>query len=83
MNRFFPAVGKPGRCVIITEAPRTCSFASEIAANLAEAGLLSLLSPVQRVTAPDVVVPLARLENDYMPTKQRIMRAVRKVMEFA
>ena len=83
MDSILASVGKTGRCVIITEAPRTCSFASEIAANLAEAGLLSLLAPVRRVTAPDVVVPLARLENDYMPTKQRIMRAVRKVMEFA
>ncbi|MBI4204443.1 MAG: alpha-ketoacid dehydrogenase subunit beta [Betaproteobacteria bacterium] len=83
MDPILTSVAKTGRCVIITEAPRTCSFASEIAANLAVTGLLTLLAPVQRVTAPDVVVPLARLEDRYMPGKQRIMRAVKKAMEFS
>ncbi len=83
MDTILASVTKTGRCVIITEAPRTCSFASEIAANLADEGLLSLLAPVHRVTAPDVVVPLARLENDYLPGKGRIVDAVKKVMAFA
>lgn len=83
METILASVTKTGRCVIITEAPRACSFASEIAANLAEEGLLSLLAPVQRVTAPDVVVPLSRLESYYLPGKARIVEAVKKVMAFA
>jgi len=82
-DTILASVAKTGRCVVVTEAPRHCSIASEIAATLAERGLLTLLAPVQRVTAPDVVVPLARLEQHYLPRKQQIAAAVRKALEFA
>jgi pyruvate dehydrogenase E1 component beta subunit len=83
MDTILASVAKTGRCVVVSESARTCGFASEIAANLAEDGLLTLLAPVVRVTGYDVVVPLPRLEKHYMPSKERIMRAVRKVAEFA
>jgi 2-oxoisovalerate dehydrogenase E1 component beta subunit len=50
---------------------------------LAEQGLLSLLAPVQRVTGYDVVVPLARLEYQYMPSVERILGAARRTLSFA
>lgn len=75
------SVEKTGRCVIVHEAPRTAGFGAEIAAVIAEKALYSLLAPVQRVTGYDVVVPLARLENQYMPSVERIADAVRRVME--
>jgi len=83
VDTILASVARTGRCVVVTEAPRHCSIASEIAATLAEQGLLTLLAPVQRVTAPDVVVPLARLEQHYLPRKQQITAAVRKALEFA
>lgn len=83
LDTILGSVGRTGRCVIVTEAPRTCSFASEIAAGLAEEGLLSLLAPVQRITAPDIVVPLARLEHRYVPDRKHIVAAARKALEFA
>jgi pyruvate dehydrogenase E1 component beta subunit len=82
-DTILASVAKTGRCVVVTEAPHHCSIASEIAATLAEQGLLTLLAPVQRVTAPDVVVPLPRLEHHYLPDKRRILAAVRKTLEFA
>ena len=83
VDTILASVARTGRCVVVTEAPRHCSIASEIAATLAEQGLLTLLAPVQRVTAPDVVVPLARLEQHYLPRKQQIIAAVKKTLEFA
>jgi pyruvate dehydrogenase E1 component beta subunit len=83
MDTILASVARTGRCVIVTEAARTCSFASEIAAGLAEEGLLNLLAPVQRVTGYDVVVPLPRLEHRNMPGKARIVRAAKRVMEFS
>lgn len=75
------SVEKTGRCVIVHEAARTAGFGAEIAAVIAEQGLYSLLAPVKRVTGYDVVVPLARLEGQYLPSVERIVDAVRKVME--
>jgi len=77
------SVEKTGRCVIVQEAPLTAGFGSEIAAHLAEYGLMSLLSPVRRVAAPDVVVPLARLEQHYMPKLDRILETTREVVAFS
>jgi len=75
------SVEKTGRCVIIHEAPRTAGFGAEIAAEIAEHALYSLLAPVKRVTGYDIVMPLAKLENQYLPGVERIVDAVRKVME--
>jgi 2-oxoisovalerate dehydrogenase E1 component subunit beta len=80
---ILESVAKTGRCVIVHEAPRTVGCGAEIAAGLAEHGLTSLLAPVQRVTGYDVVVPLPRLESQYLPSVDRIVNAARKAMEFA
>jgi pyruvate dehydrogenase E1 component beta subunit len=82
LDTILASVARTGRCVVVTEAPRTCSFASEIAAGLAEEGLLNLLAPVQRVAGYDVVMPLPRLEHHYMPGKERIVAAVKKALAF-
>jgi 2-oxoisovalerate dehydrogenase E1 component beta subunit len=80
---ILQSVAKTGRCVVAHEAPRTAGFGAEIAALLADQGLYSLLAPVQRVTGYDVVVPLAKLEDRYVPSVSRIVDALRKVMETA
>ncbi|MEE8196285.1 MAG: transketolase C-terminal domain-containing protein, partial [Acidiferrobacterales bacterium] len=60
---------------------QTAGMGAEIAAQLAEHGLLTLLAPVQRVAGYDTVMPLYRLENQYMPDTARIVEAVRRTME--
>ena len=79
---ILASVAKTGRCIIVHEAPLTAGFGAEIAAQLAEHGLTSLLAPIFRVTAADVVVPLAQLETRYLPSEQRIAAAARKALEF-
>ncbi len=83
MESILASVAKTGRCVIVHEAARTSGFGAEIAANIAEHGLYSLLAPVQRVTGYDVVMPLPRLEHHYLPSVERILAAVRKTLEGA
>jgi pyruvate dehydrogenase E1 component beta subunit len=75
------SVEKTGRCVVVHEAPRTAGFGAEIAAEVGERALYSLLAPILRVTGYDVVVPLSRLEQQYIPSVERIADAVRNVME--
>lgn len=83
MDTILHSVEKTGRCVIVHEAARTCGVGAEIAAQLAEYGLMSLLAPVQRVTGYDVVMPLYRNENWYMIDTQRIIDTVKETMEYA
>lgn len=76
------SVKKTGRCVIVHEAPKTCGFAAEIIATLNEKALLSLQAPVVRVTGPDVPYPMSKLENYYMPSPEKIIKGIEKVMQF-
>ena len=82
-STILGSVEKTGRCVIVHEAPLTGGFGAEIAARLAERGLLHLLAPVRRVTGYDIVMPLPRLESHNMPDPGRIMAAARETLEFA
>jgi 2-oxoisovalerate dehydrogenase E1 component beta subunit len=83
MPTILASVEKTGRCVIVHEAPLTAGFGAEIAARLAEQALTSLLAPVQRVAGYDTVMPLPRLEQLYMPGKERILAAARRALSFA
>lgn len=76
------SVRKTGRVVIVHEATGFCGLGAEIAAFIGEHSILHLKSPVLRVTGPDAVVPMALLEEHYMPSIERIARAYKKVMEF-
>lgn len=81
VETILRSVEKTGRCVIVHEAPRTAGFGAEVAAEIAERALYSLLAPIKRVTGYDVVVPLAKLEKQYIPSVDRIIDGVRQVME--
>jgi pyruvate dehydrogenase E1 component beta subunit len=82
MAPILESVGRTGRCVIVHEAPLTGGFGGEIAARLADQGLLGLLAPVTRVAGYDTVMPLPRLEEHYMPSVDRILTAVERVMSY-
>ena len=83
MPTILRSVEKTGRCVIVHEAPLTAGFGAEIAARLAEHGLLSLRAPVKRVTGYDTVMPLPRLEHLYMPSTARVLAAARETLAFS
>jgi 2-oxoisovalerate dehydrogenase E1 component beta subunit len=78
---ILASVAKTGRLVIVHEAARNCGVGAEIAALVAERGLYDLLAPIQRVTGFDTIMPLYRLENDYIPSVARIVDAVRAAMK--
>jgi pyruvate dehydrogenase E1 component beta subunit len=79
---ILASVRKTGRAVVVHEAPRTCGLGAEIAALIAENALLSLESPVVRIAGPDITIPLPKTEDYYYVGPERILRGVRRVMEF-
>lgn len=82
IDTILSSVTKTGRCIIIHEAARTCGVGAEIAAQIAEKGLMSLLAPIQRVTGYDTPMPYFKLEKQYIPSEDRIIRAVMQIMEY-
>lgn len=82
-DTIIASVKKTGRAVIVQEAARTGGFAGEISARIMENAFGSLVAPVQRVTGYDVVLPLPRLEDQFLPNATRINAAVEKVLAYA
>ncbi len=71
-----------GRLVIVDEAYPRCSVASDIAAMVAENGFSALTAPIIKVTAPHSPVPYSPiLEDAYLPSPQRIIDAVHRVLK--
>ncbi len=82
IDSIIASVNKTGRCIIVHEAARTCGVGAEIAAQLAEKSITSLLAPIQRVTGYDTVMPMFKNEHFYMPSTQRIIYSAIKTMEY-
>jgi pyruvate dehydrogenase E1 component beta subunit len=81
-DAIIKSVSKTGRCVIVHEAQKTLGMAAEIIARINEKALLSLEAPIERVTGYDVIYPLPKLENYYLPNAERIMNAIERTMSF-
>ena len=77
---LLDSVARTGRLVIVHEAARNCGVGAEIAAIVAEEALFDLVAPIKRVTGHDTVMPLYRLENDYIPSIARIVDAVKEAV---
>lgn len=74
------SVMKTGRCLIVTEEPRSFGVAAEIMATLQEYCLRSLKAPVVRITGFDTIMPLLQTEDLYIPTVQRIINGLNTVL---
>jgi 2-oxoisovalerate dehydrogenase E1 component beta subunit len=79
-DTILDSVTRTGRLVIVHEAARTCGVGAEIAATVTELALYDLQAPIRRVTGYDTVMPLYRLEYDYIPNVARIVAGVRATL---
>ncbi|WP_233515059.1 alpha-ketoacid dehydrogenase subunit beta [Marinitenerispora sediminis] len=76
------SVARTRRAVVVHEAPLTAGLGAEVAALVQERAFRSLAAPVQRVTGFDVPYPAGPLEPKYLPTVDRVLLAVQRVLEF-
>ncbi|MEK6599254.1 MAG: alpha-ketoacid dehydrogenase subunit beta [Deltaproteobacteria bacterium] len=81
-DTILNSVKKTGRVIIAQEATRNCGFAAELSAFIAEEAMLHLKAPIIRLTGLDAVIPMARLEDYYAPSKEKVIKALKKVMEY-
>ena len=78
---FFRSVKKTNRLVVVSDGWRTCGYAAEVVALVAEECFYDLEAPIQRVCAPDVPMPVAsKLQKAVMVNEEDILSACRKVL---
>lgn len=76
------SVQKTGRAVIVHEAHETGGVGNDIVSIINDTSFLFMKSPIERVTGFDVPVPFFALEEHYLPTPQRVAKAIEKVVQF-
>ena len=82
-DTILESVEATGRLVVVDEATPRCSLASDISGIVAQEAFGSLRAPIQMVTAPHTPVPFAdSLEDLYIPDAQKIVNAVKTVVEY-
>lgn len=81
LDTILESVEKTGRLVIVHEAAKSCGVGAEVAAGVAEKGIWDLKAPIVRVTGYDTVMPLFKLEYEYLPSVARIIDGVKKTFE--
>jgi pyruvate dehydrogenase E1 component beta subunit len=81
IETVIKSVRKTGRLVIAHEATKIAGFGAEIAAQVSERAIDTLEAPILRVAGYDTPFPYA-LENVYLASPERILRALRKALSY-
>ncbi|MFQ5828795.1 MAG: alpha-ketoacid dehydrogenase subunit beta [Candidatus Methylomirabilia bacterium] len=75
------SVRKTGRVVIFDDSNRTCGFAAELAAVIAEEAWESLRAPIRRIARADVPVPFSLpLEAYVLPARERLLAECQAIL---
>ncbi|AHC51446.1 TPP-dependent acetoin dehydrogenase complex, E1 protein subunit beta [Sulfolobus acidocaldarius SUSAZ] len=78
---IFSSLEKTGRLVIVDQAPKTGSAASEISAVVAEEAFHLLKAPIKRVCSLDTSVAYSKpLEEYTIPDEMKIIKAIQEVL---
>jgi 2-oxoisovalerate dehydrogenase E1 component beta subunit len=82
LDALAGSVRKTGRAVVVHEAPLTAGFGAEIVARIMEDAFDYLEAPVLRVTGFDIPYPPATIESHYVPSVERVLAAVDRVVNY-
>ena len=81
-DTIIESVKKTGRAVVIHEAHKTAGLGGEIISLINEEALIYLKAPIKRITGFDVPVPMFSLEEDYLPTLERVKKGIEETVMF-
>jgi 2-oxoisovalerate dehydrogenase E1 component beta subunit len=82
-DAIITSVAKTSRVAVLYEAPRTGGIGGEIAALIAEDAFEFLDAPVMRIASLDTPVPYSPpLEAAFLPTRDKVIAAVKQLVEY-
>lgn len=79
---FIESVKKTGRILVVHEAPKSFGAGAEIISIVNEKAFLYLEAPPTRLTGFDTTFPLPRGEKHYIPSPERIAKAIEDVVKY-
>jgi pyruvate dehydrogenase E1 component beta subunit len=79
---IFTSVQKTGRLICADGDWLNCSFASEVAARVADKAFHDLKAPIKRIGWPECPAPVSKtLEDAFHPTHKNIIRAALEILD--
>ncbi len=79
---ILTSVQKTGRLICADGDWLNCSFASEVAARVADKAFHDLKAPIKRIGWPECPAPVSKaLEDAFHPTHKNIIRAVLEILD--
>ncbi|MFS0553878.1 alpha-ketoacid dehydrogenase subunit beta [Brevibacillus sp. 179-C9.3 HS] len=81
-DTIIASVKKTGRAVVVHEAHKTAGLGAEIISMINDEALIYLKAPVKRITGFDVPVPQFSIEDDYLPTAERVKDGIMETATF-
>lgn len=82
IDLLIESVKMTNRVLVVEEDNLTSGWGAEIAARLGDEAFYYLDAPIKRLAAPDTPAPTAEsLEEEYLPSTARIVKAVLALME--
>ena len=82
VDAIAESVARTGRAVVVQEAPKTGGFASEVVATIQDEAFLSLEAPVLRVSGWDAPYPMPLIEDQFVPSVERVLFAIQRTVGF-
>ncbi len=80
-DTILASVRRTGRVILFDDSNRTCGYAAELAAIIAEEAWESLRAPIRRLTRADVPVPFSSpLEAYVLPSRDRLLAECRALL---
>lgn len=76
------SVRRTRRAVVVHEAARTGGLGAEVAATLQQRCFDTLTAPVERITGYDSPAPSGELEDENIPSIDRILFGMQRVLEY-
>lgn len=76
------SVKKTGRALVVHEAHKTAGMGAEIISIINEEALIYMKAPVKRIAGFDVPVPQFSIEDDYLPTSERVKQGIEQTIQF-
>ncbi len=79
---ILASVEKTGRFFTVEENPRLCGWGAEVASIVSDEAFWGLDGPIVRITTPHIPLPAAAsLEDEAIPSAERIYRTVRESLD--
>ncbi len=82
LDPVFESVRKTGHAIVVHEAAQTLGLGAEISARITEKCFFSMEAPVMRVTGYDLPYPPSKIEDDFLPSLDRVLDAVDRSLAF-